>query len=128
MLSLDKLRGNRDKNISTKSTVASNREIEDEMIICGVKEAIRDGDNINLFLSGDIDATTAPSVTEKVKEMFKEKVPKMLIFDLSEVRYLSSAGLRSFAEIQNLCNKSSVKFVSINLTKQIYQLFNMTGF
>jgi anti-sigma B factor antagonist len=128
MLSLKSLRGDKDKtpNVETTKSVVQNEDTSD--VICGIKdETIKDGVAL-ISLSGDIDATTAPIITTRIKEILGSENLTKLTFNLADVRYLSSAGLRSFVEVQNICLEKNIDFKSIELSEKVYRLFKVTGF
>ncbi|RGM75395.1 STAS domain-containing protein [Agathobacter rectalis] len=128
MLSLKSLRGDKDEapNVEATKFVVQNEETSD--VICGIKnETIKDGIAL-ISLSGDIDATTAPIITTRIKEILGSENLTKLTFNLADVRYLSSAGLRSFVEVQNICLEKNIDFKSIELSEKVYRLFKVTGF
>lgn len=128
MLSLKSLRGDKDEapNVEATKSVVQNEDTSD--VICGVKdETIKDGIAL-ISLSGDIDATTAPIITTRIKEILGSENLTKLTFNLADVRYLSSAGLRSFVEVQNICLEKNIDFKSIELSEKVYRLFKVTGF
>lgn len=128
MLSLKSLRGDKDEapNVEATKSVVQNEDTSD--VICGIKdETIKDGIAL-ISLSGDIDATTAPIITTRIKEILGSENLTKLTFNLTDVRYLSSAGLRSFVEVQNICLEKNIDFKSIELSEKVYRLFKVTGF
>ena len=119
MLSLKSLRGDKDKtpNVETTKSVVQNEDTSD--VTCGIKdETIKDGVAL-ISLSGDIDATTAPIITTRIKEILGSENLTKLTFNLADVRYLSSAGLRSFVEVQNICLEKNIDFKSIELSEKV---------
>lgn len=128
MLSLKSLRGDKYEapNVEATKSVVQNEDTSD--VICGIKdETIKDGVAL-ISLSGDIDATTAPIITTRIKEILGSENLTKLTFNLADVRYLSSAGLRSFVEVQNICLEKNIDFKSIELSEKVYRLFKVTGF
>lgn len=128
MLSLKSLRGDKDEapNVEATKSVVQNEDTSD--VICGIKdETIKDGIAL-ISLSGDIDATTAPIITTRIKEILGSENLTKLTFNLADVRYLSSAGLGSFVEVQNICLEKNIDFKSIELSEKVYRLFKVTGF
>lgn len=128
MLSLKSLRGDKDEapNVEATKSVVQNEDTSD--VICGIKdETIKDGIAL-ISLSGDIDATTAPIITTRIKEILGSENLTKLTFNLADVRYLSSVGLRSFVEVQNICLEKNIDFKSIELSEKVYRLFKVTGF
>lgn len=84
-----------------------------------------DGDNLVIALDGRLDTTTAPELEELLKGSLGDI--KELIFDMANLEYISSAGLRVllFAK-KSLHNKSVIKIVSANdIVKEVFEL---TGF
>ena len=60
---------------------------------------INHGDNFVISLSGRLDTVTSLSFSEAVaKEEIKEK---LVIVDMKEVEYISSAGLRALLALKN---------------------------
>ena len=54
---------------------------------------IQEGDSLTYFLSGKLDTITAPELEGEVRDALTGDVKK-LVFDLEELKYISSAGLR----------------------------------
>ena len=128
MLSLKSLRGDKDEapNVEATKSVVQNEDTSD--VICGIKDETKKDGIALISLSGDIDATTAPIITTRIKEILGSENLTKLTFNLADVRYLSSAGLRSFVEVQNICLEKNIDFKSIELSEKVYRLFKVTGF
>ena len=80
-------------------------------------------DSATLFLSGRIDSGNSAQVEKEIDAElagFNGKV----IFDASELEYLSSAGLRVILKTK----KSHIDTSVINCSSDIYEIFDMTGF
>ena len=76
-------------------------------------------------LSGRLDTTTAPDLEKELTE----SIPGVeeLIFDIEELEYVSSAGLRVFLSSQKKMNKQG----SMKITKasqDVKEIFDVTGF
>lgn len=83
------------------------------------------GNQLCIFLEGRLDTTTAPQL-EKVLAGRLEGVTE-LVFDMSALDYLSSAGLRILLGAQKQMNKQgNMKVMNVNET--IMEIFEVTGF
>ena len=78
-----------------------------------------------IAVSGRIDTLTAPELEEKFREI--ENDAEKLIFDMREVEYISSAGMRVIvAAHRAMAGKNG--FVLKGLTKNVSTIINLTGF
>ncbi|MCI8300003.1 MAG: STAS domain-containing protein [Lachnospiraceae bacterium] len=83
------------------------------------------GNQLCISLEGRLDTTTAPQL-EKVLADRLEGLTE-LVFDMSALDYLSSAGLRVLLGAQKRMNKQgSMKVMNVNET--IMEIFEVTGF
>lgn len=83
-----------------------------------------DGENLTVEVDGAIDTTTAPQLEQAVQ---LEGV-KNLVFDISKVGYVSSAGLRVFLMCQKAMLKSGGKMSVSGANETVKQIFKITGF
>ena len=83
------------------------------------------GTTLTMALAGRLDTTSAPQLESELGgavEGIKE-----LIFDLKELEYVSSAGLRVLLSAQKIMNKQgSMKITGAN--EDIMEIFEVTGF
>lgn len=78
-----------------------------------------------VLLSGRLDTTTSPELEVFVEKELTEA--QELVFDLAELEYISSAGLRVILKVQKLMNKKgSLKLIHVN--DVIEEIFEVTGF
>ncbi|EUJ19079.1 STAS domain-containing protein [Listeria aquatica] len=78
------------------------------------------------FISGEIDAYTAPKLKEAL-DGYQSKENFTLKVDLSDVGYMDSTGLGVFVGLfKNLRTKNS-ELVLIGLSERLYRLFEITG-
>lgn len=85
----------------------------------------RDGAEITFTLAGRLDTLTSPDLEDQVEEVLGEA--EKLIFDLGELEYISSAGLRVLlGAAQEL--EDSGEVIVRNLTKPVKEVFDVTGF
>lgn len=85
----------------------------------------KENKQLTVSVSGRIDTVTAPQFYEFIKNGL-EGVEE-LILDLSEVEYVSSAGLRVILFAQKMMNsQGSMKVTNVN--SDIMETFELTGF
>ncbi len=85
----------------------------------------QNGKELTVFIIGRLDTTTAPQLEAELK-LSINGVEK-LILDLSELEYLSSAGLRVLLSAQKVMNKQG-EMVVRNVNETINEIFEVTGF
>lgn len=85
----------------------------------------QNGKELTIFIIGRLDTTTAPQLEAELK-LSINGVEK-LILDLSELEYLSSAGLRVLLSAQKVMNKQG-EMVVRNVNETINEIFEVTGF
>ncbi len=78
-------------------------------------------------ISGRIDALTAPELEKAIVSRIEEGAIKML-FDLQELEYISSAGLRVFLFVAKRLNTLKGRVVFCSLQKLIEDVFRVSGF
>ena len=88
-------------------------------------EKSSDGQKLTVKLIGEVDSMNVAEIEEKLlKEV--EGVTD-LIFDLSELEYISSAGLRVLLQMQKMM-KAQGNMVIINTNEEVMEIFKVTGF
>ena len=89
-----------------------------------IKKTIENGSALFL-LEGRLDTTTAPELESEVKTSL-DGVSK-LTFDLKDLEYVSSAGLRVLLSAQKIMNaQGEMKIRNVNET--VMEIFEVTGF
>ena len=82
------------------------------------------GTELTLKLEGQLDTLTAPELGKVIDESIEGLT--LIRFDMSDLKYLSSAGLRVLMNTQKKMNEQgSMKVVGANET--IMEVFDMTG-
>ena len=93
-----------------------------------MKQTIRyekkDGKNI-ISLLGRIDTGNSEAVGSELTAFLAEDRSAELVFDLSELEYISSAGLRVFMKTRKLIGKPPEM---VNVPPEIYEILETTGF
>ena len=83
------------------------------------------GDAITLIVSGRLDTQTAPELENELDNILTGI--KELIFDMTNLEYVSSAGLRVILKAQKAMNaQGSMKLTGVN--DSIMEVFDITGF
>ncbi len=85
----------------------------------------KEGNKLTLALVGRLDTTTAPQLEAEVKNELSGVTE--LIFDFSQLEYLSSAGLRVLLAAQKVMNKQGSMVVR-QVNETIMEVFEITGF
>jgi len=82
-------------------------------------------DNTTLILSGRLDTQTAPELEAELNNCLPGC--KDLVFDFSNLEYISSAGLRVILKAQKTMNtQGAMKLINVN--DDIMEVFDITGF
>ena len=85
----------------------------------------KDGNKLTVAIEGRLDTTTAPALESELKSSLDGI--KELTFDLDQLEYISSAGLRVLLYAQKIMNKQgSMQIVRSNAN--ILEIFEVTGF
>ena len=85
----------------------------------------KEGGKLTVFIEGNIDTTTAPTLSE----FLQKEIPTIdeLLLDFEKVNYISSAGLRVLLSAQKIMNQQGgMKLKNVNET--IMEIFEVTGF
>lgn len=85
----------------------------------------KDGKKLDIKLVGRLDTRTAPELSEALKEDLDGV--EELTFDLSDLIYISSAGLRIILSAQKIMNKQGTMKVT-NVQDIVMEVFESTGF
>ncbi len=77
-------------------------------------------------ISGDIDASTAPTAQQEILPLAQQGIP--ILLDLTQVPYMSSAGLRVLLSIYRQVTARDIPFVLVGLSEEIQDTMSVTGF
>ena len=80
----------------------------------------KNGNELTFKLNGRLDTVTAPELETPVRNDLADVTN--LIFDLSELEYISSAGLRVLLLAQKTMNKQG-KMIVKNVSEEINEIF-----
>ena len=85
----------------------------------------QENDVLKVVLEGRLDTTTAPQLEGELKEVLPDT--KDLIFDLADLEYISSAGLRVLLSAQKVMSRQGSMKV-IHVREEVNEIFEVTGF
>ncbi|MBQ8956077.1 MAG: STAS domain-containing protein [Lachnospiraceae bacterium] len=85
----------------------------------------KQGSTLTVELEGRLDTTTAPQLEAELKTSLDDVTE--LIFDIKDLAYISSAGLRVLLSAQKVMNKQG-KMVIRGASEEIMEIFDVTGF
>ena len=85
----------------------------------------RKGESLLISVCGRLDTLTAPELESFILNNINGV--KELIFDLKDMEYTSSAGLRIFLKTQKLMNNQGEMIIE-NVQKDVMEIFEITGF
>ena len=86
---------------------------------------IPDGEKLTVAITGRLDTNSSPKLEAELRQSVDGVTE--LVFDFSEVEYISSAGLRVLLAAQKVMNrKGSMKLVGVS--DEIQEVFEITGF
>ena len=85
-----------------------------------------DGRKMTVTLSGQLDTTAAPEFDGQVRPHLG--MADEIVFDIKDLFYVSSSGLRIFLSIHKAMNESGGKMSIINTQPAVRSIFELTGF
>ena len=83
-----------------------------------------DQDILYISVTGRVDASNAPAVEKEIFRIKDENPGKHTVIDADNLEYISSAGLRVILKLR----KEEPKLAIINVSPEVYDIFDMTGF
>ena len=85
----------------------------------------KEGSKLTITLEGRLDTTTAPELETELKTALDGVTE--LVFDIKDLAYISSAGLRVLLSAQKVMNKQGDMVVK-NVSEEVNEIFEVTGF
>ncbi len=85
----------------------------------------KEGARLTIALEGRLDTTTAPQLESEIGTALDGV--KELVFDMSKLEYISSAGLRVFLAAQQTMNSKGTMTVC-GSNEALMEIFEVTGF
>ena len=85
----------------------------------------RDFELVTLEITGRLDTTTAPNLESVINELSEDT--KELVFDMSGVEYISSAGIRVLLGAYKKMNLTQGTMRIEKASDMVFEVFEMTG-
>ncbi|HAG04930.1 MAG TPA: anti-sigma factor antagonist [Lachnospiraceae bacterium] len=85
----------------------------------------KDGSKLTVKIEGRLDTTTSPQLEGELKTALDDI--SELVFDISGLEYISSAGLRVLLTAQKVMNKQGNMTVK-GANEAVMEIFEVTGF
>jgi anti-sigma B factor antagonist len=90
-----------------------------------INKQVKDGETV-FFMEGQLNTDTSSDLQSALDDEFGSAAG--ITVDLSKLHYVSSAGLRVLLAAQKKSKFTGAPFRLSNLTKQVWELFDMVGF
>jgi anti-anti-sigma factor len=90
-------------------------------------DIMKKGDILVISVKGRMDALTAPDFDKKIETLLSQG-ENALILNLSELEYISSAGLRSILAVAKQVKARDGSFVLTELKGAVKEVFEISGF
>lgn len=84
-----------------------------------------EGSKLTIALEGRLDTSTSPTLSKELDTCLDGV--QTLVFDLTDLEYISSSGLRVFLSAQKAMNKKGSMIVK-NASEMVMEIFDITGF
>jgi len=81
------------------------------------------GDKLTIFLEGEVNSFVADDVEKEIEHILKKNEYKSVVLDMSNLVYMSSAGLRIVMRVKQKCDDVTLA----NMPDSVYDVFNMVG-
>jgi anti-sigma B factor antagonist len=82
-------------------------------------------------LKGMLDVASSPDLQKHVEAISSETYEKggfNIVFDLADIEYVSSAGIRVLLMARKIADRQKGRIAVINVGKSLYNVIDMTGF
>ena len=85
-----------------------------------------ENDKIVIKLEGRLDKLSSPTLEEQIKPEVEKK--KDIVFDLKDLQYISSAGLRILLATEKKVKENGKTMNIINVNNDVMDILTVTGF
>lgn len=83
-----------------------------------------ENDTLTFYLEGELNSFTSEAAEREIEAVTSANSFSRIVFDLKDLRYISSAGLRIIVRVKQRCDDTSL----VNTPKPVYEVFAMVGF
>ncbi len=90
-------------------------------------ETERDGPVLSVKLQGRLDGSSSNELFGGVEAAIDDD-DSAVVIDMAQLAYISSAGLRVLLMLSRMLEERNVRFAVCSLSKQISEVFDITGF
>ena len=91
-----------------------------------IDTSVQEG-TVTMALSGRLDTITQGLLAEEMETVFQREKAD-LVFDMTSLDYISSAGLRVLLTAQKKINAQGTSMKIVGAKHEIKEIFDMTGF
>lgn len=85
-----------------------------------------DAGGATVKLAGSLDTMTAPELEKQLADLLKQEIKLTdIVFDLAQLKFISSAGLRVFGNIRKQLKERNGQAVFVHLQPQIQEVFDI---
>lgn len=92
-----------------------------------ILQVISDKPNMVAKISGKIDAVNSRDIQSEAVSLIDDSLSSFT-FDMNDVTYVSSAGLRMFSSVAKSCKDIGIEYILAGLREDIVRMFKMTGY
>ena len=85
-----------------------------------------EGSTLTVFIKGEVDTVTAPTLEKEVSA--DQGKAEALVLDFNDVNYVSSAGLRVILSLYKKQSEKGGTFELVNVNAEVMTVLEMTGF
>jgi anti-anti-sigma factor len=85
----------------------------------------RDGDNVRLALSGELDISSAPMLEEALDRIEADS-PALLLIDLRSLEFMDSTGLRTVVGADQRARDDGRRVAIVRGPESVHRVFNVT--
>ena len=88
---------------------------------------VKEDENLIITIKGRLDAASSPVAGNAIKKIMQEDCSRIL-FNFSDLEYLSSGGLRVILEVAKKLKRKEGKLVLCSLNPFVKEIFVVSGF
>lgn len=114
-----------------KTETVLSESIEDKnnsVLINGIVDIRVSGQSVEFVLSGRIDNTNFEDIEKEAMKYISSDGMNELVFNMNQVIYVNSKGLKTFAKIGRLMIEENKKYRLIEMRGDLLKMFQMTGY
>ena len=89
-------------------------------------ETREEGDQVRIAVEGELDLSSALTFDEEVRRA-EEREPRILVIDLSGLRFLDSTGLRLIMSAHSRAKKRGHRLAIVEGTQAVQRIFRLAG-